>query len=274
LIHDSRVRRILDRAGYRSVAFASGYHATEIESADVYLEPSWTLSEFQDALMAMTPIPTLLEALVGRSQLDWHRDRIENALGRLASLPGRYPEPMFVFAHIFSPHPPFVFAADGSPRNSGKPFSTNDGTHFMRRGSPEEYIDGYGQQAQFIGRRILQAVEEILERSERPPVIIIQSDHGPGLMMNHDSLQETNLHERFSILNAIYLPDMDWGEGSPGSPVNTFRLIFNHLFATELELLEDRSFYASWVRPYQLLAIQIPEGGQQQAPLSGPDQAP
>ena len=42
------------------------------------------------------------------------------------------------------------------------------------------------------------------------------------------------------ILNAMYLPGMDYEQLSESiSPVNTFRLIFNHYFDADYTLLEN-----------------------------------
>ena len=75
------------------------------------------------------------------------------------------------------------------------------------------------------------------EKSETPPIIILQSDHGqrphhPGIVIGGD--------EWHKILNAMYLPGMDYaGLSDSISPVNTFRLIFNHYFDADYPLLED-----------------------------------
>ena len=37
------------------------------------------------------------------------------------------------------------------------------------------------------------------------------------------------------------------------TPVNTFRLIFNHYFGTDLELLKDESYFSTWDRPYEFV---------------------
>ena len=75
-------------------------------------------------------------------------------------------------------------------------------------------------------------VEEILAKSDVPPIIILQGDHGVWW--------ESEEH-RTEILNAYYLP----GEGSKLlyktiSPVNSFRVVFNLYFGTDYELLDDR----------------------------------
>jgi hypothetical protein len=59
------------------------------------------------------------------------------------------------------------------------------------------------------------------------------------------------LWERYSILNAYYFPDGNYGAlYNSITPVNSFRVVFNQYFGTDLELLEDKNYYATWSRPY------------------------
>ena len=92
---------------------------------------------------------------------------------------------------------------------------------------------------------MLGAVEGILRQSAEPPIIIIAGDHGSGVLTDHHSLEATDIKERFSILNAYYLPDDGEQDLYPSiTPVNTFRVIFNRYFGTDLPLLPDASFFA------------------------------
>lgn len=110
-------------------------------------------------------------------------------------------------------------------------------------GTPQEYMAGYREQVQFVNQRILQVIDEILRTSQTPPIIIVQGDHGPGAMFHWDALEESCLPERLSILNAYYLPDGKTGELYDAiSPVNSFRVVFNTYFGTDLNLLEDRTY--------------------------------
>jgi hypothetical protein len=62
--------------------------------------------------------------------------------------------------------------------------------------------------------------------------------------------------DRMKILNAYFLPD--GGNASVYdeiTPVNTFRLIFNHYFSGDLKLLEDRSYYSDLKSPFELRLI-------------------
>ncbi len=257
LIYHSRVIESLKKLGYAFVTFPSGYHATSFDNADVLIQNRWTPSEFQDGLIAMTPVPGLLALLVGKDQYDWHRQRVLNVLDNLDRVAGELRQPVFVFAHLFSPHPPFVFDPEGGASRASRPFTTDDGSHFFLRhgGSVEEYVEGYTSQVAFLNRRLAAAVDRILEKSSTPPIIIIQSDHGSGFRMHHESLEKTDLRERFPILNALYLPGFEDQLPAGLSPVNTFRVVLNHYFGAELELLEDRSYFATWSTPYMYVDV-------------------
>ena len=94
-------------------------------------------------------------------------------------------------------------------------------------------------------------INSILSKSSTPPIIIIQGDHGARSPLRR-ALKE-RIKERFSILNAYYLPN--GGEKrlyANISPVNTFRVIFNYYFGANFELLEDKSYECRWKYPYNV----------------------
>jgi hypothetical protein len=61
----------------------------------------------------------------------------------------------------------------------------NDGSDFL--GDRAAYIQGYREQAQFTSQKVREMVAKILGRSETPPVIILQGDHGPGAYLDWGS---------------------------------------------------------------------------------------
>ena len=135
--------------------------------------------------------------------------------------------PKFVFAHIPSPHPPYVFGPSGQ---LSKTKSTDwDGKY------PNEYLN----QIVFINRSIRNVINKILIEAKIPPIIIIQGDHGPALFEAKEN--ERNIKLRSSILNAYLLPEInnDLLYNSI-TPVNTFRVIFNHYFGAGYDLLKDQ----------------------------------
>jgi len=257
LIQDSFVKKCLKKRGFTSVAFSSGIGWTEIKDADVYLTPTLRLSIFQNLLVNMTPIQTISKNFLHRSQFDLHRERILFIFKKIQRLPSNI-SPKFVFAHIIAPHPPFVFNEFGEEIERDKSFSYDDGSHYKRTvsASTEEYIQKYRSQLKFVNTLLVSALDGILERYETPPIIILQSDHGPGSQLHWESRNLTNLKERFSILSAYYLPD----DGSSClyegiTPVNTFRVVLNHYFGMNFDFLKDESFFSTWGFPYKFMNV-------------------
>ena len=55
-----------------------------------------------------------------------------------------------------------------------------------------------------------------------------------------------------AILNAILIPGNQTGLLKNQTPVNTFRIIFNHVFGTNYIILEDRSYFSVTSWPFDL----------------------
>ena len=166
-------------------------------------------------------------------------------LGKVAS---EYESPKFVFAHFALPHPPFVFGLNGEPVQLESRFNDHDGNWLIRRGrlSVQKYRKYYRDQVIFTNKKMKRVITEILENSMQPPVLLLFGDHGPRSGLVWESGEMTDVKESLTILNAYHLP----GNGEELlypeiSPVNSFRVIFNHYFGTNLELLPDRSYFST-----------------------------
>ncbi len=254
MLANNRVFRFLKQYGYKSVAFESGNKFTELDSADYYFAPEFSLSEFENFLINLTPIPFFVQS--GKNQFDIHRDRIEYVFNKLGEL-HYIEEPKIVFAPIISPHPPFVFGRNGEKIQRNRPFSYGDGNHYNDQGgSDEEYIKGYGDQCLYISQRLIETIDRIFENSKEPPIIILQGDHGPGLGVNWEKASETDMHERFSILNAYHLPRQGNELLNPSiTPINSFRIILNRYFGTDFEMLPNYFFFTWISQPYRFIDI-------------------
>lgn len=86
--------------------------------------------------------------------------------------------PLFVFAHIFAAHPPFVFDSAGNIVKQKR-------RSFWWRGPLDkwEWMNDYSEQITFINDKLMAALDEILDASQTPPVIIISGDHGSRLTL-------------------------------------------------------------------------------------------
>ena len=264
LIQHNQARERLEQADYATVAISSDYDFTDWKDADHYLFPfKYDLSELErffygsSALGAFYdpefPFTRSLRSILPIPSYGTRRGKMRFAFEQLKEIP-RISGPKFVFAHIIAPHPPFVFDANGNPINIERPYNPGDGEGFT--GSFEEYQSLYIQQLQFVNLRILDSIRSILSQSRRPPIIIIQGDHGSGSLLNNSSIEESCMYERASILNAYYMPEGKTDFLYPEiTPVNSFRMVFNTYFGTEYDLLPDQIWYSPFVNPYDFTNI-------------------
>jgi len=254
LIIHNEVMRLLKGYGYQVVVVSSSGFSTTLEiPADRHIYYRYSLSEFQNHLLNLTPVPVLLRRYSkwGGLQYEVHRNNMRFALDALSNL-SNVPSPKFVYAHLHVPHAPFVFGAQGEPVTPHEPFalrSTLEG---------EEYIQGHNDQITFLNKKMGEVVDRILESSEEPPIIILQSDHGHRYLLNPKSPKNPDkiLKNAMSNLHISYLPD----GGSElfyedMNLVNTFRLIFNHYFDMDFPILPDRNFFSTTARPYEFLDV-------------------
>jgi hypothetical protein len=229
----SKVADFLTALGYQYIFFGNWLSSTRWDNymkdnADLYFnyylaaDTPW-VSEFQDILWSTTMLRPFYRHILGSQyEVAYRREKL-STLEHLKVMP-EVEGPKFVFAHLMCPHAPFVFGPSGEyifPQN----YQNYEDKNFYRG----QYI--------FISAETKKLVNALLEESETSPVIILQSDHGlrphhTGITIGGDEWQK--------ILNAMYLPGMDYSELSDSiSPVNTFRLIFKHYFGGDYPLLED-----------------------------------
>lgn len=243
---NNRVFSFLKRYGYSTVAFTSGFRWSELRDADVYMsEGVWALNDFSGELVYNTPIAALIELFANRPfKHILHRRRVLYSFEHLTDTV-KMELPIFVFAHIACPHHPFVFDQDGRPAGSMK--------------SPADFSKRYVQQLKYVNKRVIELVDELLANSVQRPVIVLQADHGIRWRLNKEKPQRNTpriYKECFSILNAYYLPDCNYSQFYDSiSPVNTFRVIFNHYFGTEFELLKDESYFSTRKHSYNFINV-------------------
>jgi hypothetical protein len=253
LLDHSRVRSSLESLGYHTVSITTDWGITDNPTTDVYFSPKpIVLNDFESFLLSKSPLGFIKPWLAKFSLIpsfDSHRELIRFNIETLAQIPA-LPGPKFIFAHVISPHPPFVFDADGYPLQPGYPFSFNDASDFPN--DEETYRQGYVGQVQFINEQLKPLIETILRESKTPPIIILQADHGPGMLTDFQSSENTCLCERFSVFAAYYLPGVD-KTIIPDDiiSVNLFRIIFNQYFSTNLPILPARHYYFSGIHIYR-----------------------
>ncbi|MEN6410160.1 MAG: hypothetical protein ABFD44_10680 [Anaerolineaceae bacterium] len=256
LTRESAVLSNFKQLGYTTITFDTGFNWANLTKADIYFSPasenqSTIVTPFESMYLRSTAALIFLDAntLSGEDLTQRvnapngeYIQRIRFTLNKLNEI-AAYPSPKFVMAHLVIPHYPFVFNPDGS---------LQEDVHFyMNAGLPvngEYETEGYRNQVQFIDTQIVGILQQILDKSKTPPIIILQGDHGWG----GDS--------RMTILSAYYLP----GENAVQqlypdiTPVNSFRVVFNQYFGADLPLLPDESYLSSYDLPFKFSEVSDP----------------
>jgi hypothetical protein len=248
MIRNSTVRRTLEDLGYVVVAYETGFRWSELEDADYYLVPPQSgitgLTAFEATLLRSTAawavidqaavLPDFLVRDFGRSVEEQYR-RLNFVLDSLENS-AALPSPKFVFAHIVSPHPPFVFTGEGAFRNEALAEDVSD---------PDTYVEGYRSQIIYLNQKLLQAIQAIVQASEVSPVLIVQGDHGPG----HGSAAD-----RMSILNAVRIQNHVQPENQ--TPINTFRGLVRDVFGGNVDPLPDESYFSIYQEPFAFSSVE------------------
>jgi hypothetical protein len=128
------------------------------------------------------------------------RDHVTRTLSGIAQVP-KMPGPVFAFAHVMSPHTPYVFDRDCGPAHQEA-----GGSRSQREAT------AYVEQIQCLNRKVLDLVTTLLRTSELPPVILLQGDHGSKTLLPYKDRTPDNItlaagKERLGAFGAYYLPD-------------------------------------------------------------------
>ncbi len=241
------VTKKLKEYGYTTINFVSGWGGTSENyqadinyTSDVYTFKIAGLNLILDEATITFLQTTLIHPFIRQIQEDARRARIIITLQKLPTMPYRS-EKKFVLAHLVIPHPPYLFTADGQPAKG--PESADEGI---------ETRPYYLEQLKFISKEIVPILQKLINNSQKPPIIILQSDHGPASILgkreNWDqNYNQLGLKERSGILYAIFFPDKDYGGFyNDLTPVNTYRIIFNKYFGENWEILPDKTYYTTY----------------------------
>jgi hypothetical protein len=260
LLPQNRVARFLKDQGYTYVFVSSKYDALRddpIADRRISFTPKIGIAwnDFTQQLYLSTFLPALASVLrIDRFDprvADYERTLYQfDRIGEIAKIN----EPTYTFAHFNLPHDPFVFDAEGR-------FVTAE--QERRR----EIADAYLDQVRFANGKILELVDELTAvPAEKRPIIIVQADEGPGpagwdadTPEHYDWTRapQQTLDEKFELMSAYLLPGADEDAiYDEITPVNSFRVLFNSYFGTDLPLVADRSYvFPNELQPYRFIDV-------------------
>ena len=256
LLRDNRAAAFLRARGYRFVQLQSTWGGTGTNPfADEFIPCDSGL--FESEYLRAIADASWLRALNARASMDVANCHLHN-LETLANQ-ARRPGPKFVFAHFVPPHHPYLFDREGHVLRRA---NLSDQFEFQKKlwEQRKPYLD----QLIYMNGRITAVIDRLIAESARPPIIILQSDHGPNLRNGLPADEQRRI--RMSNLAAFLLP------GAPATlmpddetPVNQFRRIFNQYFNAGLPLLPDRYYFSAYLRPYEFVEVDA-QGVQSASP--------
>jgi len=248
-VRNSRVRNFFSAAGFRIVTNNSGYAVTRKWSSSPSEALLGEINEFEQALIGSTIFKPLISKSLDEKPYWLNQfDRVVHDLEQFGSSVDQAGS-KFVFYHVLSPHPPYCFNEDGSMNRSHPVYETSDWVEdkVVLPSYRDFVMDNYPDNVAGLNLYLKKAISDILDGSDGNAVMIVQSDHGSGLGLYPHSVINTDIMERFGILNAIFIPDGFPKNGLEDtiSAVNTFRAVLTNVFDLDLPPLENRAFYSS-----------------------------
>jgi len=142
-------------------------------------------------------------------------------------------KPKFIYAHFYLPHPPFFYDGNGN-------MLALDLVKFEQAKQQKTAFISY---LEYTNKVMLKMVNTILKDSPKPPVIILESDHG-----YRDFKKElVSPDQYFKNYAAYYFPDGNYSMlYDTISNVNTFPVVFNKYFNTHIPMLKDTSVFLEY----------------------------
>ena len=261
LIADNTVVAKLNDLGYNTIGFSANYEFAKVNNVKQNKTPAYW-SEFNQVLLEnsfLSDVPYIKHHLEILSLQVTSSFNNTNYIFEHIDDEALTNTPKFTFAHILAPHPPFILDKNGIRSDldlSKITVSDGDGFFSQTHLSQKDYIDGYTRQLEYINKKAQEVIENIISKTKRPVVIVVQGDHGSGSGTDFQNIQKTDLPERMSILNAYYFSDQKYDKLYPEiTPVNTFRVIFDQYFGADLPLLEDKNYFSLWNTPYEFIEV-------------------
>lgn len=179
-LQEGRMLDAFRERGYLVATVPSAFGFPALASADIVLDHPY-LTKFESGLLERTFALHVVDAFAP----DWVASQwaaaVDNAFAQAQEFAhGQRERPALLFAHVLSPHPPLLFASDGSlPDTSDCHFrACGWGSKLTQMGLPlERFVPLLAGQIAYIDRRAIETVDTIT--AEDPDaVILVLSDHG------------------------------------------------------------------------------------------------
>ncbi len=257
VINDNPTWTFLRDSGYEINSVSSGFEQVALREADRFVDTG-QLNEFELAVLKRSVVGRVLEVVAPDSVSGQQRDRIKGIFDAFAAAPSWIGDrPQFVFAHVPSPHPPWVFNADGSPRTVSFHDQWLAETPASTGLTVEQLKAGYAAQVADADRRLVEALPRLdaaIAARGRPAVVIIFSDHGSWI-----GADGGDIRLRFKNLLAVRSTD-DRVTLEPNlTLVNLFPSLFEQLFGVAWDRRPDTEYRFGGRSAFELYEVADPD---------------
>lgn len=251
-LEDNVVQDRLRKLGYRFHNYGNWWEPTRINrwaavNYQGYAPDSrQNLSGFERALLQKTPTMKIARLFTDAEDKRECR-RIKRKFRRMRKV-GNQAQPVFVLAHVVVPHDPIIMNAAGQCLDMPISYPGHQGATW------NEFKRAYIEYLKYFNSAILEIIDDQLNRrgrTGRKLLFVIQADEGPHPKSMRDTMDEYDFSRlsrreikmKTGILNAILLPEgLRRDMPKLVTPVNNWRIIFNALTGSKMNLLLDKVF--------------------------------
>ncbi len=241
LMQNNQAVRMLKAQGYHYIHMGNWWEPTRTNKlADENIVMGGTFGEFLSVYISQTPLFFLNlpfgERLENKKACALYQKEKEALIDAV-----RRPDPAFVFWHIFTVHPHYIYDEQGNCLLLS----------IGRLKNEKNLKNVFTYHVKIQNREFLDVIDRLRVASSRPLVIVIQSDEGPfswNMLMHRKNVDFWNAPSseksmKQGMFNAMLLPSRDYTDFERRqSPVNNFRMIMNEIYGPDVNLLDDRIY--------------------------------
>lgn len=225
----------LERRGYRTLSTGLPATASTLRGVDEYIDPG-VVTNFEHQILRRTAVWEWLDRAWVLPQLQSQVTQTFQTVEEVAEADDTVP--LFLFAHVMSPHTPFVFDREGNiPDLSCDPGCERWTIYRERIPLPEdEYEAAYAEQVLYVNQLALSAVDAIINASP-DAVVILLSDHGARADPSQDE-------EWYRTFLAARTPGHQQLFPDTAGALSVFPRLFGAYFGEQLPIPADKIYHA------------------------------
>lgn len=223
-IADGEQLAALRQRGYEVATIPPPFGAAALLSADRTLDAG-QMTSFELSLLQHSPLLSGIQVIAPDFVLDQQRDRIASDLHSLGEVATEQREhPVFLWAHLLSPHAPILYNADGSAAPLPTCFPDACSLWAFARESEWERLPG---QVESLNRLVIDALDDVV-RADPDAIVVVMSDHGHRAPDRPES-------DLFASFLAVRIPGHDGRLRTDIAPVDLLAAISAAAFDTTYE---------------------------------------